>query len=78
MIEIEVELDVDVIAAEAVSNVVRTCLLLYIDSIMRKRYCLHIPFGLLVWQENIAQQIEQIMEIENLEEACCYIQLQTV
>ncbi|KAH6783437.1 Pentatricopeptide repeat superfamily protein [Perilla frutescens var. hirtella] len=39
MIEIEVELDVDVIAAEAASNV-----------------------------ENIAQQIEQIMEIENLEE----------
>ncbi|XP_047973108.1 uncharacterized protein LOC125215663 isoform X3 [Salvia hispanica] len=39
MIEIEVELDVDVVAAEAVSNV-----------------------------ENIAQQIEQIMELENLEE----------
>ncbi|XP_057802503.1 uncharacterized protein LOC131017793 isoform X2 [Salvia miltiorrhiza] len=39
MIEIEVELDVDVVAAEAISNV-----------------------------ENIAQQIEQIMEIENLEE----------
>ncbi|KAK6158404.1 hypothetical protein DH2020_005718 [Rehmannia glutinosa] len=40
MIEIEVELDLDVVAAESVSN-----------------------------SENIAQQIEQIMEIENLEEA---------
>ncbi|KAI3468602.1 hypothetical protein Pfo_025265 [Paulownia fortunei] len=39
MIEIEVELDLDVVAAEAVSNA-----------------------------ENIAEQIEQIMEIENLEE----------
>ncbi|KAL9177467.1 hypothetical protein ABFS82_01G060300 [Erythranthe guttata] len=39
MIEIEVELDLDVIAAEAVTNT-----------------------------ENIAEQIEQIMEIENLEE----------
>ncbi|KAL8521288.1 hypothetical protein ACS0TY_011722 [Phlomoides rotata] len=39
MIEIEVELELDVVAAEAVNNV-----------------------------ENIAQQIEQIMEIENLEE----------
>jgi hypothetical protein len=39
MIEIEVEMDSDVLAAEAVNNT-----------------------------ENIAQQIEQIMELENLEE----------
>ncbi|KAK1351936.1 Hemoglobin subunit beta-B [Heracleum sosnowskyi] len=41
MIEIEVEMDTDVLAAEAASNA-----------------------------ESIAQQIEQIMELENLEEAC--------
>ncbi|KAM7525878.1 hypothetical protein LguiA_015780 [Lonicera macranthoides] len=41
MIEIEVEMDSDVLAAEAASNV-----------------------------ESIAEQIEQIMELENLEEAC--------
>ncbi|KAF9689233.1 hypothetical protein SADUNF_Sadunf01G0070300 [Salix dunnii] len=44
MIEIEVEMDSDVLAAEALSNV-----------------------------ESMAEQIQQIMELENLEEACFFL-----
>ncbi|GFQ06317.1 hypothetical protein PHJA_002775700 [Phtheirospermum japonicum] len=58
MIEIEVELDSDVLAAEAVSNS------------LRSRFSKHLYCFMSSVQENIAQQIQQIMEIENLEEAC--------
>lgn len=71
MIEIEVEMDSDVVAAEAVSNVVRkflfSCILWF-----------QIPYkmtglGDFCLQESIAEQIQQIMELENLEEACSWI-----
>ena len=70
IIEIEVEMDSDFLAVEASSNAVSTSL--YISS-------LHLPsihINLIKWfflQETIAEQIQQIMELENLEEVCSYL-----
>lgn len=66
MIEIEVEMDSDVLAAEAASNAV--CYLaqnwfLYPILVILPN-CLN-PSQL---QESIAEQIQQIIELENLEE----------
>ncbi|KAK2999078.1 hypothetical protein RJ639_022809 [Escallonia herrerae] len=56
MIEIEVEMDSDVLAAEASSNVV--CTTFYITTFIVA----------LMRTESVAEQIQQIMELENLEE----------
>lgn len=61
MIEIEVEMDSDVLAAEAVNNTVSS----FYQLIMKES---EVKIPLIFSQENIAQQIEQIMELENLEE----------
>lgn len=78
MIEIEVEMDSDVLAAEAASSAVRE-LFIHLGQTHRSYNCFfflsfngnwnfHLRITVQL-QERISEQIQQIMEIENLEEA---------
>lgn len=71
MIEIEVEMDSDVLAAEAASNAV--CMNCFVIFYFYSLFILLIfePYDSCL-QESISEQIQQTMELENLEEACAF------
>ena len=70
MIEIEVEMDTNVLAAEATSNVVNITMMIWILSLPWENDAFHWENWQFDLQEIIAKQIQQIMELENLEEVC--------